>query len=389
MAVETLNKKVSLSFTSKSKKVSSALNLRQQSIQTHRDEDSTSAHNVTNNINDLFTKKHKEVIIPLIKHNQWRKSSAKPPPLESEDTDAMQTDDLTKQQQEALDLILNHNPISNTSAPIIPLAPNSQNGAFNQMEMNKVPGIEDVRDAKKKLEIDCAQRPREPDADEYNAMPIASFGVALLKGMGWNKDKPIGNQYGQNNLIVPTTTVIKPRPKNLGLGATLTKEEADMIVKRKYNPNKQRTKTDKKRIAEIQSWTKTKNEPPKKKQKVSHSTKEIKKKRHKIRWIKNGLRVRCVKENGYFREKGVVIDVMDEYRVSVKMNKDSKLMTLYEDEVDTVIPGKGHFVMILRGVNKNERGSILTKNKHKQCASVQLEHNLSIVNCDYDDICAI
>merc|ERR1719204_233839 len=88
MSHEGNSSKVSLSFASKSKKVSSSLNLRQKSIIRHRDEEAFTAQNVTNNTDDLFTvPKEEELVIPLIKQNRWRSVRApteQPPPLESE-----------------------------------------------------------------------------------------------------------------------------------------------------------------------------------------------------------------------------------------------------------------------------------------------------------------
>ena len=401
-------KKVSLSFNAKSQKVASGLNLRQQSLQKHRGGESKTAQAVTDNVDDLFTKQEpKEIIIPLIKHNKWRQPTTKPPPLEHDEntTTKQNEDNLTKQQQEALDLILNEEQSNNVQA-IIPMAPsnNKHFGVFNQMEMNKVPGIDEVCDPKKRLEIDCALRPDAPDNAEYAMMPISEFGAALLKGMGYNESEPIGNQYGDKikHLKIPNITESKPRPKNLGFGAVLTKKEAEIMIKRKYNPIKQRTETEKKRIAEIQSWTKSEHEPLRKKQKIDkknneklkekeNKKKKKKKKKKRIKWIRNGLRVRCIKKNnGYFRKKGIVHDVIDEYRFILRMDENDKiLLTLNEDEVETVVPKKGEFVMILRGTHKKERGCILSKNKYEQMATVQLEDNLSIVQCDYNDICAI
>ena len=46
-------------------------------------------------------------------------------------------------------------------------------------------------------------------------------------------------------------------------------------------------------------------------------------------------------------------------------------------------------VMVLNGKHRKERGCVLSKNKYEQYATVQLQSDLSIVKCDYDDICAV
>lgn len=394
MATEQSPKRVKLSFTSKSKRVNSSLNLRQKSIIKHRDNESELEQIVSNrNANQILKdhkQKEKEIVIPLIKENKWKKPSTNPPPLE---TDQEDNDLIIKERKAALDMILNENEsINNNEIKPILASQNNVKGAFNQMQSNKVPGIEDCVDPKKRLEIDCAQRPTEPNINEYASVPISAFGAALLKGMGWKKEVPVGNQYGENNhLKLPKTAEIKPRPKNLGFGATLTKEEAELQIKRRYKDTKQRTKSELKRIADIKSFT---EQPPTKKQKIddtmNKNKKIVTKKYHnKIKWIKTGLRVRCIKDGKYYTLKGIVDDVIDKYRFTMRMDNDSQMLTLYEDECETVIPKKGQFITILRGDNKNEKALVLTKNKMEHCATVQLQHDLSIVKCHFDDICAI
>eukprot|EP01083_Nonionella_stella_P264990 898202_1 len=230
MTQQTPNK-VTLSFTSKSKKISSSLNLRQQSISKHRDNESQitqSVTNITHNLSNHNNKKQKQKIIPLIKQNKWRKPTTNPPPLEQDPSTS-----LTTQQEEAIDLIsASLNPPNSMNTPI--LAPNISNpsSVLTQMQLNQAPGINEMCDPTTRARIDIAQRPSAPDSNEYNSMSIFNYGEALLRGMGWNNNIPIGNQYGTNQLKIPKQINIAPRPKGLGLGALLTKEEADALKKR-------------------------------------------------------------------------------------------------------------------------------------------------------------
>lgn len=58
-------------------------------------------------------------------------------------------------------------------------------------------------------------------------MPISNFGMSLMKMMGFTEEKGLG----RNNSKPPAQVVVlKPRPKNLGLGADPTgskQEEAE------------------------------------------------------------------------------------------------------------------------------------------------------------------
>lgn len=49
---------------------------------------------------------------------------------------------------------------------------------------------------------------------EYEQVPIAAFGKALLRGMGWNEATGIGKKA---KVVAPVAAVL--RPKGMGLGA--------------------------------------------------------------------------------------------------------------------------------------------------------------------------
>lgn len=59
-----------------------------------------------------------------------------------------------------------------------------------------------------------AEGKEEPTLNDYENIPIADYGMAMLRGMGWSKDKGIG----KNEKVIKT---VQPelRPKGMGLGA--------------------------------------------------------------------------------------------------------------------------------------------------------------------------
>ncbi|XP_034939401.1 G-patch domain and KOW motifs-containing protein [Chelonus insularis] len=55
---------------------------------------------------------------------------------------------------------------------------------------------------------------QEPTLENYEEIPIEEYGIAMLRGMGWNPDKGIGKNAQVVKSVLPTL-----RPKGIGLGA--------------------------------------------------------------------------------------------------------------------------------------------------------------------------
>jgi len=72
-----------------------------------------------------------------------------------------------------------------------------------------------------------AYLPQEAQIDEgvdadYEKIPIGEFGLAFLRGCGWKEEDGIG----RTNRRAVKLRVSEPRPKGLGLGATITQPKA-------------------------------------------------------------------------------------------------------------------------------------------------------------------
>lgn len=63
-------------------------------------------------------------------------------------------------------------------------------------------------------EQETADLQKEPTLEDYETVPVSSFGMAMLRGMGWDPSKGVGKNERQVKLFEPTL-----RPKGLGLGA--------------------------------------------------------------------------------------------------------------------------------------------------------------------------
>lgn len=52
-------------------------------------------------------------------------------------------------------------------------------------------------------------------AEDYENVPVSKFGLAMLRGMGWEPTKGVG----KNSQLVATNNILEIRPKGMGLGA--------------------------------------------------------------------------------------------------------------------------------------------------------------------------
>ncbi|GAX19303.1 G patch domain and KOW motifs-containing protein [Fistulifera solaris] len=110
---------------------------------------------------------------------------------------------------------------------------------------------------REQYEQDLQRLPDEPNihSEQYQRVPIAEFGSALLRGMGWNGEESKGD-----------TEMSMPRPHRLGLGATPDLSESVHLRKKPLRPDqfqqqaklqKQREEYEKQRI-EQKKWDKQK-----------------------------------------------------------------------------------------------------------------------------------
>ncbi|XP_068759419.1 G-patch domain and KOW motifs-containing protein-like [Montipora capricornis] len=88
----------------------------------------------------------------------------------------------------------------------------NENVAIPLLMQNALP---DVEGFEKNEKLDIALRPEQSTMDDYQDMPVTSFGAAMLRGMGWKKGEAIG---GTNKGLAEPIEYI-PRSKGLGLGA--------------------------------------------------------------------------------------------------------------------------------------------------------------------------
>eukprot|EP01111_Echinosteliopsis_oligospora_P005872 TRINITY_DN1960_c1_g1_i1.p1 TRINITY_DN1960_c1_g1~~TRINITY_DN1960_c1_g1_i1.p1 ORF type:complete len:494 (-),score=189.56 TRINITY_DN1960_c1_g1_i1:75-1556(-) len=82
---------------------------------------------------------------------------------------------------------------------------------------NPIDGISGISDESERFKHDVNNRPDDPTEEEYEEMPIESFGEAMLRGMGWCP----GGLIGMNNRgLAEPIEFVKRAGIRLGLGAT-------------------------------------------------------------------------------------------------------------------------------------------------------------------------
>ncbi|TNN73248.1 G patch domain and KOW motifs-containing protein [Liparis tanakae] len=185
------------------------------------------------------SEKPRELIIPLIQKNRWHRpdraaqaegeASGGKTPKATEENDSVESQavkELIEDSRRQLELWQNG-----------PQSDINLNLAIPLLMQNKVPdGFEDGDHVKVDLRPECST-----EAD-YESIPVEAYGLAMLKGMGWNKEEGIGRTFKQH------VEAIEPelRPKGLGLGAdrSAIKDLEPTRHKRPPKPGDEKAKED-------------------------------------------------------------------------------------------------------------------------------------------------
>ncbi|GFU58720.1 g-patch domain and KOW motifs-containing protein [Trichonephila clavipes] len=393
----------------------------------------------------LSKPKPKELVIPLIKKNNWRGSDTSQN-LSSEnktDLDNLAVQELLKESSERNNQWENRE-FSNLTVTI-PL-----------IMQNKVPEGYETDDR-----LDVSLRPEESKLEDYDRVPVEQFGMAMMRGMGWKEGDGIGNN---NKKCVEPIEALR-RPKGLGLGADASalkknqekaKDEKLELIKGAYvniiqGPHKGfygqilgldeenaraivKLTTDKKvtfpefyisvvskkefdkesKIINRASYENYKREQEEKekdekflerdsrkseKRSRKHHSRERSEENHdrsskSIKtWVKPQLRVRFIddkyKNGRYFNQKMVVYDVISSKHCSCKTDDGKYLDDISPTMLETVIPrDENAYVMIVQGKYSGELCTILKKDKSKCIATVQfLSDRNQALKIEYDSIC--
>ncbi|XP_035675737.1 G-patch domain and KOW motifs-containing protein-like isoform X2 [Branchiostoma floridae] len=173
----------------------------------------------------------KELIIPLIRENQWNV-----PSTDRDGQDGVKKSSLAEKLEQKMaktdrstEVEGRDDDVSRAAREVMEDAARSMGKWEDRgndrkyddltvplMSLNKAPeGFE--TDSK----LDVSIRPDEASLDDYEAMPVEAFGMAALRGMGWTPEEGIGRTFKQH--VDPLQ--LQVRPKGLGLGAVVRPTE--------------------------------------------------------------------------------------------------------------------------------------------------------------------
>ncbi|GLT73652.1 hypothetical protein SLA2020_454950 [Shorea laevis] len=109
--------------------------------------------------------------------------------------------------------------------------------------------------------------------------------------------------------------------------------------------------------------------------------------------LENGVKVGFSLDKGYYKQKGVVGKVIDEYVGEIEMLESKHVLRVDQEELETVIPQIGGLVRIVNGAYRGSKARLLGVDTEKVCAKVQIEKGvydggvLKVV--EYEDICKV
>ncbi|XP_044066884.1 G-patch domain and KOW motifs-containing protein [Siniperca chuatsi] len=156
------------------------------------------------------SEKPKELIIPLIQKNRWHRPDRAGQSEGSGGKTQETTQDNDSVDSQAVKELIEDSRRQLEQWQNGPQSERNLNLSIPLLMQNKVPdGFEDGDQVKVDL------RPESSTEADYETVPVEAYGLAMLKGMGWNKAEGIGRTFKQD--VKPIEHQL--RPKGLGLGA--------------------------------------------------------------------------------------------------------------------------------------------------------------------------
>nr|XP_022299314.1 G patch domain and KOW motifs-containing protein-like [Crassostrea virginica] len=110
-------------------------------------------------------------------------------------------------------------------------------------------------------------------------------------------------------------------------------------------------------------------------------------------WVRPQIRVRIIdksfKKGDFYKSKVTVLDVPGSENCICRSDEGKVLEGLSQSQLETVIPkSDGAFVLVVSGKYRGQLGEVMSKNKKKSLAAIQLlQDRDSVVNIDFDHIC--
>jgi len=118
------------------------------------------------------------------------------------------------------------------------------------------------------------------------------------------------------------------------------------------------------------------------------SSKQKMKTNEEDNWVVAGIVVKVmnkkVGDGAFYKKKGEIMKVRDKYTADVKMHDSGKTLRLDQDDLETVIPGEGKPVFVVKGENKGQQGLLVDILVDEFKVIIELEED--IVQLGYEEI---
>ncbi|CAI5486439.1 unnamed protein product [Closterium sp. Naga37s-1] len=114
-------------------------------------------------------------------------------------------------------------------------------------------------------------------------------------------------------------------------------------------------------------------------------------------WLTEGIVVKimskALKEKGYYKQKGVVLRVIDRYVGEIKTLEEGHVVRVDQEELETVLPQIGGVVRVVNGAYRGSLAKLVGVDTEKFCAKVEIQKGAFdgrvIPRIDYEDICKV
>jgi len=294
--------------------------------------------------------------------------------------------------------------------------PNLDIAAIPLMAINKIPGIDGLVDETAKYRRDVSLRPDESTLEDYERIPIESFGRALLMGMGWT----------ENDARFPKAHLPDARPHLAGLGANFvnvplpgkSNGNSASALKEKVSEKRPREESNEisaKKSTEIVSGDHVRVIDGDYKGETGlimsvhrdgqdiyfkiaiSDTKVIKiweddvavEIRNEKSWLQPHLRVKIIDKalGKHYKKKCVIQDIIAGGKCIVKTDDGRAVEGLRKHQLQTCVPSVNERVLVVLGEHRGEAGRVLEKNSEKDKVVVQIEHDMEARVFNFDDVC--
>lgn len=112
-----------------------------------------------------------------------------------------------------------------------------------------------------------------------------------------------------------------------------------------------------------------------------------------VGWLSAGLVVKVMHQDiakgKYYRKKGKVEKVHDTYTADVRMIDSKDLLRLEQEMMETVIPGIGKPVKVVKGTHRGYTASMRAVDYEGFCVTVELSDGTEMEGLGYDEVCKI